>query len=339
MNRKVSAVIPTRNRPALVCRAVQSVLRQTYREIEAVVVIDGPDPETVAALEAIGDPRVRIVALPENVGGSEARNVGAREAQGEWIALLDDDDEWLPEKIEKQIAVAEKLAGPRIMVACKYLDQMGDAELVRPRKFPQRGECISDFLYGGVSWLGAMDGFPQTSTWFLSRAFLLEVPFRKGLKRNQDTDWVLQALRLPNVSLALVEEPLTIFHNEKKRKRVTSGSEWQMCRDWAIDNRELFTRHALSTYLAILPMNLAAQEGVAWGAMRSLLGDCRRYGSLSPKILWLFTLYGILYPYLRRIMAPGIRKRAVYYGSRVNSLWRFPRASRQSVLTNGEAKN
>src|SRR5580698_546767 len=103
MSRKVSAVIPTRNRPALVSRAVQSVLRQTHSDIEAVVVIDGPDPETAAALEAIGDPRVRVIALAENVGGSEARNVGAREARGEWIALLDDDDEWLPEKIEKQI--------------------------------------------------------------------------------------------------------------------------------------------------------------------------------------------------------------------------------------------
>src|ERR1700761_8993743 len=124
MNRKVSAVIPTRNRPALVCRAVQSVLRQTHQDIEAVIVIDGPDAESKAALEALGDPRVRVVALAENVGGSEARNVGAREAHGEWIALLDDDDEWLPDKIEKQIALAETLRGPRIMVACKYVDRM-----------------------------------------------------------------------------------------------------------------------------------------------------------------------------------------------------------------------
>jgi glycosyltransferase involved in cell wall biosynthesis len=328
MNRKVSAVIPTRNRPALVCRAVQSVLRQTHQDIEAVIVIDGPDAESKEALEALGDPRVRVVALAENVGGSEARNVGAREAHGEWIALLDDDDEWLPDKIEKQIALAETLRGPRIMVACKYIDRMGDAELVRPRRFPQSGESISEFLYGSVSWLGAMDGFPQTSTWFLSRAFLLEVPFRKGLKRNQDTDWVLQALRLPEVSLALVPEPLTIFYNERKRKRVTSGSEWQMCRDWAIENRALFTPAALSTCLAILPMNMAAQEGADWGAMRSLLADCRKFGKLNLKTLWLFTLYGVLYPYLRKIMAPGMRKKAVYYGSRVNSLWRFSRSSR-----------
>src|ERR1700758_1632604 len=95
----VSAVIPTRNRPDLVCRAVRSALAQTYPNIEVIVVIDGPDPVSFASLEVLGDPRIRIIALKESVGGSEARNTGAREAKGSYIALLDDDDEWLPEKI------------------------------------------------------------------------------------------------------------------------------------------------------------------------------------------------------------------------------------------------
>jgi glycosyltransferase involved in cell wall biosynthesis len=69
---KVSAVIPSRNRPELVCRAVQSVLNQTFTDIEAVVVVDGPDPATLHALEQIADPRVRVVALQESVGGSQA---------------------------------------------------------------------------------------------------------------------------------------------------------------------------------------------------------------------------------------------------------------------------
>jgi glycosyltransferase involved in cell wall biosynthesis len=76
MNHKtpvVSAVIPTRNRPQLVCRAVHSVLSQTVRDIECIVVIDGPDMETVHALREIADPRLRVIELPENVGGCEAR--------------------------------------------------------------------------------------------------------------------------------------------------------------------------------------------------------------------------------------------------------------------------
>src|SRR3954465_7064913 len=99
----VSAVIPTRNRPDLVCRAVRSALNQTYPNFEVVVVVDGPDPATVAVLEELRSPRVRIIALPENVGGSEARKIGPPEARGEWVALLDDDDEWMNRKVERQL--------------------------------------------------------------------------------------------------------------------------------------------------------------------------------------------------------------------------------------------
>ncbi|MFT4111476.1 glycosyltransferase family 2 protein [Silvibacterium sp.] len=311
----MSAVIPTRNRPALVCRAVESVLRQTFEDIEAVVVVDGPDEETIAALEAIRDPRVRVLALQEGVGGSEARNVGARAATGQWIALLDDDDEWLPEKIEKQLALAKTLPGPRIVVACQYLDRMGDTELVRPRRFIAPGQKISDFLYSEVSWLGLMEGFPQTSTWLISREFFLEAPFTKGLKRNQDTDWLLRALRLPNVSVALVPEVLSIFYNERKRKRITASMDWQDCRNWAVGSREIFTPKALSSYLAISPMNLAAQDKVPLRERFSLVKDCWQYGAFDVKILWLLFLNGMLYPYLRKVMTPDVRKKVLYYAS------------------------
>ena len=104
---RVTAVIPTRNRADLVCRAVESVLSQTMPELECVVVVDGPDPATSEALARITDSRLKVLALEHNVGGCEARNTGIREARGEWIALLDDDDEWQPTKIEKQLLAAE----------------------------------------------------------------------------------------------------------------------------------------------------------------------------------------------------------------------------------------
>ena len=78
----VSVVIPTRNRPTLVVRAVKSALAQTLTDIEVIVVIDGQDPETFEALHAIVDLRVRVISLSESVGGSEARNVGVRAGSG-----------------------------------------------------------------------------------------------------------------------------------------------------------------------------------------------------------------------------------------------------------------
>jgi glycosyltransferase involved in cell wall biosynthesis len=97
----VSAVIPTRGRPEFLLRAVRSVLGQTLRKIEAVVVIDGQDPATERAVKMLAreDGRVRVIALPTSIGGSAARNRGVDEASGEWIAFLDDDDEWMPGKL------------------------------------------------------------------------------------------------------------------------------------------------------------------------------------------------------------------------------------------------
>jgi len=79
----VSVVIPTRGRPQWVVCAVTSALIQSYLCLEVIVVVDGPDPETVGALRGIDDERLRLIELTEPVGGSEARNVGVRAAGGE----------------------------------------------------------------------------------------------------------------------------------------------------------------------------------------------------------------------------------------------------------------
>src|SRR6266516_3190726 len=111
---EVSVVIPTRMRPELVPRAVRSALGQTLREIEVIVVVDGPDPSTREALaEHAADPRLRIVELEASGGAPSARNVGAQQATAEWTALLDDDDEWLPEKLATQLELARQAPYPQ----------------------------------------------------------------------------------------------------------------------------------------------------------------------------------------------------------------------------------
>src|SRR4051794_40599610 len=109
MDERISIIIPTRNRPDLVCRAIGSVLTQTYKEIEVIVVVDGPDAATVRALEMVKDSRLKKIVLSENVGPAGARNAGILESKSQWIAFLDDDDEWLPSKLEKQIGAASRL--------------------------------------------------------------------------------------------------------------------------------------------------------------------------------------------------------------------------------------
>lgn len=99
---KVSVVIPTYNRAHILGRAIVSVLGQTYRDIELIVVDDGSVDGTDKLLQTFTDPRLRYVRQTQNRGVSAARNRGISEARGEWLAFLDSDDEWLPQKLERQ---------------------------------------------------------------------------------------------------------------------------------------------------------------------------------------------------------------------------------------------
>nr|WP_232286106.1 glycosyltransferase family 2 protein [Solidesulfovibrio carbinoliphilus] len=100
----MSVVVPTRDRAALVVRAVASVLAQTHAALEVLVVDDGSVDDTVARLSALGDPRLRVLSHAAGRGVSAARNTGLGAARGAYVALLDSDDEWLPAKIERQLA-------------------------------------------------------------------------------------------------------------------------------------------------------------------------------------------------------------------------------------------
>jgi glycosyltransferase involved in cell wall biosynthesis len=317
-NPYVSAVIPTRNRPELVTKAVRSVFAQTFQDVECVVVIDGPDVETVAALEALDEPRLKIIALKENVGGSEARNVGARNASGEWLALLDDDDEWLSNRLERQLEAVENQNSPVTMVASQFLDRDSKTDIIRPRKFPHEGQPISDFLWCEVSPLGGIEGFPQTSTWLIQRSFFLETPFTKGLKALQDLDWLLKAYSDPRMCVLFVREPLTVFNNEKSRERITKKIDWQFSYEWGMKNLRLFTPKSFAFFLVIFCVNPASRQGAAWAVRFNLLKDCFRFGRVTPKLLVLYFLYTAIYPILGKILSPRTRSVLLY---RLKTLW------------------
>jgi glycosyltransferase involved in cell wall biosynthesis len=99
----VSVIIPTYNRAHLLPRAIGSALRQTYSNLELIVVDDASTDETAEIVKTTGDARVRYVRHEENRGGGAARNTGIRLARGEFLAFLDSDDEWLPEKVAHQL--------------------------------------------------------------------------------------------------------------------------------------------------------------------------------------------------------------------------------------------
>jgi glycosyltransferase involved in cell wall biosynthesis len=106
---QVSVVIPTHNRPEYLRLAIASVLNQTFQDFEIIVADDGSLTDEASGIaNSFGDERIKYFRHSSCQGLSAARNTGIRAASGRYIALLDDDDEWLPEKLEKQVAVLDQ---------------------------------------------------------------------------------------------------------------------------------------------------------------------------------------------------------------------------------------
>ena len=95
----VSVVIPTYNRACLLGRAIQCVLNQSFQDIEVIVVDDASQDNSADIVNSLDDSRIKYLRHEKNRGGSSARNTGIKAARGEYIAFLDDDDEWMPTKI------------------------------------------------------------------------------------------------------------------------------------------------------------------------------------------------------------------------------------------------
>lgn len=276
----VSAVIPTRNRPPLLLRAVRSALGQTYENLEVVVVIDGPDPATEAALQVISDSRLRVLALAQSVGGSDARNQGVQHAKGDWIAFLDDDDEWLPSKIEKQMDVALRSSFPSPIVACYFFARTPACDYIWPRRTPRTGEPLCEYLFVKSS-LFRGEAQLQTSLLFARRQLFLEVPFAGGLRRHQDTDWYLRVAEVAGVGVEFVREPLAVWYLEENRPKITGQSNWRNSLAWLRSRRKLTTPRA---YTGFITTQLAAEavQQSDWHAFFPLLREAVFVGSPYP---------------------------------------------------------
>lgn len=141
---RVSVIIPTHNRFDLLPHAIDSVLGQTFKDFELIVVDDGSTDETqdlLRSYEAKG--RLRGIRIEKRQGGNAARNAGLRLARGEFLAFLDDDDIWIPKKLESQLRVLERAPGVAL-VGCWFVRD-GLVEKL-PLEIPERMLLAGNFV-------------------------------------------------------------------------------------------------------------------------------------------------------------------------------------------------
>jgi hypothetical protein len=204
---KVSVVIPTHNRAEVVGEAVESVLEQTYRDFEIIVVDDGSTDSTPAAVgRYLASHRERVRYLwQENAGAPAARNAGMRVATGDYVAFLDSDDLYLPRRLEVGVGALEADPGcGASYVDQRTLDASGDVLLAsRISRFggPASGWILPALLRGDLI---------QTNTITIRRQVLDAVGgFDERLWSGQDTDlWWRIAERWP---MACVQETLVVI--------------------------------------------------------------------------------------------------------------------------------
>jgi O-antigen biosynthesis protein len=226
----VTVIIPTYNRADLLPRALGSVLAQTFTDFEVLVVDDGSIDGTDALMTAYTDSRVRYLRQPVNAGVSAARNRGLRESRGEFIAFLDSDDEWYPEKLTIQVERMRTLPDTVGLLHCGVENHGpdGTVEVFTPS---HHGDIHHTLLRVNV-----LHGAPSGA--LLRRSVVATAGFfDEGIPAIEDYDYWLRITRFFEV--AFLETPLVRYFDppEGQRKSLHQAHNLR-ARVW------LFRKHA-----------------------------------------------------------------------------------------------
>ena len=265
MSPLISVTLPTRNRPTEFRRAVETVLRQTYDNLE-LVVVDGSEDEYVSEVLDELEPQIptKIKHETGTQGVSAARNIGIRAAEGSYIAFLDDDDEWESSKIAKQVRVLEQSeeAG-----ACYTGNRkLGPDGKTRAVSTPDaEGDITRQLLFGSL--------FGTFSALVIDRELVDEVGFLdESLRAREDWDYYLRLSRV--TEFRAVTEPLVIKHTGDYEQlsddfeAIKEGS-WRL-----LDKHESLAKE----YGEWRKMNSRLRYGLGYSsAMRGEYRSARRY--------------------------------------------------------------
>lgn len=197
----VSVIIPVYNRENTIKAAVESVLAQTYQELEVVVVDDCSKDETVETVKSIKDARVRIITCEKNGGACVARNIGIRHAKGDVIAFQDSDDFWHVDKLEKSIDCMKREQAEFVFSALKREEIKNgkkNIEILPSYNLNEEKEPLARILY---------QNSVSTQTIVAKKQLFDKVEFDKSFPRFQDWDLAIRVIA-QGYKVFYIDEPL-----------------------------------------------------------------------------------------------------------------------------------
>lgn len=248
-NIAVSIVVPSSNRARMLETALKSILGQTYKNWEAIIVANGCTDNTADIVEGyLSDTRFKFIDIKEPVGGAKARNIGIDEASGEYLAFLDDDDEWLPEKLGKQVEFLNN--NEAAIVSCSYhVYRNGTFYGTTTMKKHVR---MRDLLFQNV--LGSFS-FCMTRT-----------EYAKGCRVNeqldacQDWDLWVKIMDKTKIDSYSLEEPLVNYHEHPHFRLTTAYKKAEKARRIFLESHagKMSERH--KKYHALIDRILSAED-------------------------------------------------------------------------------
>lgn len=216
MSDLVSVIIPTFNREDVLPRAIASVLGQTYKNIEIIVIDDGSADNTKSIIKKYGDKVYYI--FQQNQGVSSARNNGVKHSNGKYLAFIDSDDEWLPNKLELQMSEFN-YANDIGMVACKaFISSLYDGEIQLSNSHLNTVETCDFYDIFKTPYLG------MPNIVILKSVFNGIQGFNEKLKTAEDIDLFLRVS--VNYKVRLINKPLTRVY-ETENSLSTSTDSYQ----------------------------------------------------------------------------------------------------------------
>lgn len=205
---KVSCIITTFNRSDLVSQAIESVLHQTYENLELIIVDDcsSEDYSAVIAKHLLNN-KVTYFKNPINLGLSASRNQGIKLASGHYVAFLDDDDQWLPEKLLNQVTVLE--SSPKLVACSSSHIESETGRLINKgiREFKKQDIYFRNLIGPPSKLLVRMDALGQ-------------IQFDESLRHAEDWDFYIRLMNIGNIYS--LETPLIIY-NTGHFERMTNG--------------------------------------------------------------------------------------------------------------------
>ncbi|MBE0434371.1 MAG: glycosyltransferase [Methylomicrobium sp.] len=240
---KFSIIIPNWNRLEPLMRAVDSIIKQSYNDWEAIIVDDASNNQTeiIAAISKLNDSRVRIIPLKKNHNASYARNVGIENSSGDWICFLDSDDYFMPNKLDciNNIVSNESFFNTQVItkktiIYSQLIFRTDKSKRICPNRKINKNEKISDYLFISKCLIG-------TSSLVMHKSFALKLKFDPACQKHQDYDLLLRAEQA-GANFFFIDKPLCVREYRMTNSHVGASYMPSYSCGWYTSRKHLFSK-------------------------------------------------------------------------------------------------